>query len=854
MLRLLDSAATLIREYQHLGVPSGGFFRKRYRSQMLQAPGSSQGQQYGDRVRYRDPISAKFVLEGDTIAEATARLIQLKFDIAQAAEITHVETGVTHQLFGGSSTILESSDAPLEWDADGQCIWFVELLLATREGTFVAAPPDNPSDAYGCDVPEPPIEPPPPEVDCLELTGRRTVTPPPGSLVKATAWSPDGELLALAVGGGDVYIYDTTMLTEQAVLTEPLSTVENIAWSADSQYLAVGCYNSPYFAWYHRSGTSFTHLGGPTGGGPAAPAHGAAWSPDGSLLVVTHNSSVGNGLRFFSLFEKSGSGAGATLTKISPGWTDLSGNGWGVQFTPDGAYLAIGAGGSNGLALYAVSGVSLNKSSSTLSQTAKKMDWSSDGNHILIADEGSSTFSIYRRIAGTLSKVLDFAQTDFVRNVAWKGSAHFATVSSAAPYITTYKFDGSSVEACPALSEPATATGYGAAFSSDGSLFAMGQQSSPYVYVYDVEGGTIPGEGGGAGDGGGENPPPDPDPPPSGGDIVTAAMSESAIQAVLNATLSGGIVKFDVSAGGYNGMHFTVPTGVYVLGWDSATGQAAKAQFNQQNSSTPTFASSADDIVIDNVEIYNFGAGNAILISNCDNAVVQNSIVRDGKWTGLLFFQCSNPRAVRVIGCRCDSSSLPDQGNEADGIKFLICTNILASECSTYGNSDDGIDCFRSSGGSLKKCHSFGNGKGVQGNGAGFKLSNNILAEDCVSMNNRGFAFDCQGVPNGQMANNVAIRHCNAIRGAGQNNLVTFAGSGHEVSDSDVFGFGNNFQGVSAASGNRSNDPAVPGRTGTLGNSNFLRGNDHSPSSSYLWTRAALVNGNWGMTDGGART
>ena len=87
-----------------------------------------------------------------------------------------------------------------------------------------------------------------------------------GEISYQVAWSPNGNYLALSLTtysqGFDVYQFDSTsnVFTASTVVGASCNPGRSIAWSKDSNYLAVGSSGSSPLCIYARSGNTFTNL------------------------------------------------------------------------------------------------------------------------------------------------------------------------------------------------------------------------------------------------------------------------------------------------------------------------------------------------------------------------------------------------------------------------------------------------------------------------------------------------------------------------------------------------------------------------------------------------------------------
>lgn len=101
-----------------------------------------------------------------------------------------------------------------------------------------------------------------------------------------------------------------------------------------------------------------------------------------------------------------------------------------------------------------------------------------------------------------------------------------------------------------------------------------------------------------------------------------------------------------------------------------------------------------------------------------------------------------------------DNYDAPSGGRNADGIAIEDSPGCVLEDCVAAWNSDDGFDLWQTGGVTLRRCRSFDNGWGPDGepagDGDGFKLgggteSGDNRAEFCVAFDNRVRGFDDNG-------------------------------------------------------------------------------------------------------------
>lgn len=191
------------------------------------------------------------------------------------------------------------------------------------------------------------------------------------------AWSPDGQRLALAagpLGRGQVYIWDALTGAHQVVLTPSRSTNPNVnpevyaaqvAWSPDGKLLASAI--GDVQIWDPATGVLVKRLFPNVDS--TATVHLIAWSPDGRYLAGRFNSS--------------GSAQGIAIWNVETGALvrTLSLNVGSMAWSPDGKYLAIT--GNAGIGI--LSTVSWNVIQSIPFESGVPLAWSPDSTSLAAA-------------------------------------------------------------------------------------------------------------------------------------------------------------------------------------------------------------------------------------------------------------------------------------------------------------------------------------------------------------------------------------------------------------------------------------------------------------------------------------
>jgi hypothetical protein len=200
--------------------------------------------------------------------------------------------------------------------------------------------------------------------------------------------------VSIAEGGGYKELSKFSVLSNPGTL--PAGNGRSIAWSPDSQFLAVGHATTPFVTIYQRTGDSFVKVSDPASL-PAGQVNGISWSPDGLKLTCVHNTSP-----FITTFYRS-SASSTTFTKLSSNPNTLpAGIGNACAYNKQGDKLAVAHDTSPFLTIYSVSG---SGSSTTFTKDAdpgslpagngKSVSWTPDGKYLTVGHVSSPYMSTY---------------------------------------------------------------------------------------------------------------------------------------------------------------------------------------------------------------------------------------------------------------------------------------------------------------------------------------------------------------------------------------------------------------------------------------------------------------------------
>jgi WD40 repeat protein len=292
----------------------------------------------------------------------------------------------------------------------------------------------------------------------LSMLGRGTVS--------RALWSPDGQILALA-GGGGIWLYDTGDLKATPRLLSGRATrVIDIAFSSDGALLASSDWNSTVLLWDVASGTlqqRAIHAG--------IGAKSVALSPDGATLATSGSGNI--------MLWDVASGTHITTLRLSAVGNYAV---YDMVFSPDGTTLA--ATDQADISLWDVTAREHLFSLKGHTETVMSIAFSPDGS-TLASGSADGTARLWDMASGTSLAILD-EHTAQVSSVAF--SPDGVTLVSGSWDKTIHLWDVASGSSRSSFSYPAAVSSV--AFSLDGVTLAVCYGDGA-VRLQDVDSGVL---------------------------------------------------------------------------------------------------------------------------------------------------------------------------------------------------------------------------------------------------------------------------------------------------------------------------------------------------------------------------
>ena len=251
---------------------------------------------------------------------------------------------------------------------------------------------------------------------------------------------------------------------------------------------------------------------------------------------------------------------------------------------------------------------------------------------------------------------------------------------------------------------------------------------------------------------------------PNGSDTNNGLSLEAPFKTIRKAVLivkpgdivnfRGGVYNEYVLIGNVNaGTGVAIGTKEKPIIWQSYKGEWAiidgsHRSFKQKKNATNVFnVKNAHWNVFRNFEVRNSQRQGVVVFHSTHN-VFENIITHGHHGSGQTGTDSSWNKFVNCTSYdNYDSQSVGYEGGGADGFCISSGKGNIWMNCLAYDNSDDGWDCWKSTGNTIINCVAYGSGRD-KGDGNGFKLggagdhTGGHIIRNCVAYNNKLFGFD----------------------------------------------------------------------------------------------------------------
>jgi|GEM_PF-678621 len=213
---------------------------------------------------------------------------------------------------------------------------------------------------------------------------------------------------------------------------------------------------------------------------------GVDFSPDGTYLAFAANTAP-----YITVYKRDGD----TFTKL-PALTDPAGAAQGVAFSPDGVYMSVAHGTSPFMTVYKRSGDTFTKLSdpAAAAGTGRGVDFSPDGTYVALAHTSSPFITVYKRSGDTFTKLSALTAPSGIGpgyGAAFSPDGTYLSLSyEDGSHVAVYKRSGDTFTKLPDLTSIGSA-GQGVSFSPDGTYLSVASFGSPYISVYKRSGDTF---------------------------------------------------------------------------------------------------------------------------------------------------------------------------------------------------------------------------------------------------------------------------------------------------------------------------------------------------------------------------
>lgn len=222
------------------------------------------------------------------------------------------------------------------------------------------------------------------------------------NIIRALAWSPDGQYIAAATQGGEINLLDASGKLLRILQHADGIPVVTLAWNPESTRL-VSTGRIPLTIWHVATGRVDAAFSDPSG-----MIFSVDWNPDSGRIASASVDSYPNGVIVWDASN------GAKLFSLADGLV-IS-----VTWSPDGRLLAVGKSGAIEIWEPAGSGTLMTTIDADGMQVS--IDWHPSGTHIVAAQahapDSAGTVCVWDVDSGDIVRLFE-GHTDFVGKVAW---------------------------------------------------------------------------------------------------------------------------------------------------------------------------------------------------------------------------------------------------------------------------------------------------------------------------------------------------------------------------------------------------------------------------------------------------
>lgn len=282
--------------------------------------------------------------------------------------------------------------------------------------------------------------------------------------------------------------YDGTANAWSDPSTLPTGQVNDLNWSSDDVYLAVVTSNSVApgnFSIYKRNGSALDLLSGqPTTNINANIAHSVAFSPNTNYLVISDQNTTPT--QYIKIYKRTGDNFNLLTTGVDAGRSQCKS----IVWSSDSNYFAMSDGSS--IMWYTRTGDTFTKIDITTTNSTTYPRLTLDPTNTYLASTASSSpyISIWKYNGSSWTQLSSPAEfpTSATRDVAFSPSGTYLAVAGANPYLIIYKRNGDVFTKLNTLSAQPFGTGNSVAWDTSETFLYVGQQNSPYYCIYQRSG------------------------------------------------------------------------------------------------------------------------------------------------------------------------------------------------------------------------------------------------------------------------------------------------------------------------------------------------------------------------------